>query len=204
MTRQRSISVWLDGRLASYQTLGTLTTASASCEVSPTQMIIAVALLDARCSFVSRSAIVGVLAAHYGWPREDAQTVSTHVSLMRRRFDDTSMPLTIHTSHGHGWALTWAGEMPIGGGTIRRECVRLPKDERAVRKVVRPIPEQEREALREALTIPTPALAARGEILRLRNQGGKDKGWSVKAIAKHLGLPESDVAAVLGVVWGVT
>jgi len=32
MTRQRSISVWLDGRLASYQTLGTLTTASASCE----------------------------------------------------------------------------------------------------------------------------------------------------------------------------
>lgn len=196
MTKTAAITIWFNGRLACYPGMGMLTTSSASCEITKSQMVLVMALLDARGAFVSRLSLLGALDAA-GLAAEDVAGVSVHLSLLRRRFDDAKFPLLIHSSHsGQGVSLTWAGEAPANG-KAKPQMPRIPADERAPRRPAPANSEAPPVVIRQSLPD-----AMRMKIFELRNKGGKDKGWSVGAIAKHLSIPPNEVAGVLGVMWG--
>lgn len=202
MTKTPAVTIWLNGRLACCPGLGTLTTSHVSCEITKTQMVLVRALLDAKGAFVSRLALLGALDAA-GLAAEDVATVSVHLSLLRRRFDDAGFPLTIHPSlSGQGAALTWSGEQPVGG-KAKAQRPRMPAEERAPRKPSHAQGEASHGA-RQGMPESSLPTETKIKIFELRNKGGKDKGWSVGAIAKHLSIPPAEVAGVLGVMWGGT
>lgn len=180
MTRVRAVTTWLDGRVALYATLGTLTTADRTCELVGRDLVALVrVLLEARGAYVARKVVTDAL----GWssPRVASKAVERLCWLLHR----ADMPLAVHRVQGLGYALTWVGERP--GVDLRP----------APAKILAPKPDAPTPLQRALAAPPPPKRTDRDEILRLRRMG-----WSVTPIAKRIGWSESAVATVLGVQWG--
>jgi len=186
---------FFDGRLTVYPALGLLSTDTAGVELSRTQMAICMALLDAKGELVPREALIEALGQH-GGRGELLNVVSVHCTHIRDRFAAAGMPLEIGARQGQGLALVWKGSWPAdvkryGNG---RGCQPKPRapDARAAQAAIQ---------VRPASGLPAEVQA---EIKSLRHRGGKDRGGSVTWIAKRLDVAPAEVAAVLGVTWGVS